>query len=362
VKYLAEFRQPELAMALARAIKNRCRRPLRLMEVCGTHTMAIFRHGIKSLLPPQLELISGPGCPVCVTPPEEVERAIRIASLPGVILASFGDMLKVPGVSTSLAGIRSQGADVRVVYSPLEALVLARDNPKQTVVLYGVGFETTAPAVAATMLAARREGLDNLRILSVHKLIPPALGALLADTELNIDGFLCPGHVSSIIGAKSYEFIGTGYRKPAVISGFEPVDILESILRLVNQHEAGEARVEIQYQRAVSPQGNLKAQQVMQQVFEVTDARWRGLGLIPASGLKIKPEWIRFDALRHWDIQLPPLAEPPGCICGQVLRGVSRPPECPLFGDGCTPEAPVGPCMVSSEGSCAAYYKYQAKQ
>jgi hydrogenase expression/formation protein HypD len=361
VKHITEFRQAALSRALVEAIKRSCHKPLRVMEVCGSHTMSIFKQGIKSLLPPQIELISGPGCPVCVTAPEEIELAIKLAAQPGVIMTSFGDMLKVPGASGSLAELSVHGADVRLVYSPMDALKLAQANPKNKVVFYGIGFETTAPTIAATIIAARREGLDNFSVLSVHKLIPPAIGTLLSDDGVQLDGFLCPGHVSVIIGAKAYEFVSSSYHKPAVIAGFEPVDILDSILRLVKQHEAGEAKVEIQYMRAVTREGNIKAQQLMQAVFETTDARWRGLGLIPASGLKIRPTWAKYDARSYWDIKIPPLSEPKGCICGQVLRGVNKPPECVLFGDSCTPESPVGPCMVSTEGSCAAYYKYQPK-
>jgi hydrogenase expression/formation protein HypD len=361
VKYIDEFRRPDVAQALVKAIHNTVHKPLRLMEVCGSHTMAIFKHGLKALLPPQMELISGPGCPVCVTTVEDIEWAIRIASQPGVILTSFGDMLKVPGASASLAEIRAQGADVRVVYSPLEALELARENRQKRVVFYGVGFETTAPAVAATVIAARGEGLSNFSLLSLHKLIPPAIAALLSDDASYIDGFLCPGHVSTIIGAEPYRFICEQYHKPAVISGFEPVDILESILRLVRQHESSQPKVEIQYRRAVSSAGNLKAQRLMQQVFKICDSRWRGLGMIPASGLRLKAEFAGFDARKLWGIQLPPLSEPKGCLCGQVLRGAVNPQQCPLFGKRCIPEKPVGPCMVSSEGTCAAYYKYQGK-
>ncbi len=359
MKYVDEFRQKDAALALAEAIKRYARRQIRIMEVCGSHTTAIFKHGLKSLLPQQVELISGPGCPVCVTAPEDIELAIRIAAEPGVILATFGDMLRVPGEAGSLAELRADGADIRVVYSPLDALDIAREQPEHRVVFYGVGFETTAPAIAATIVAAKSEGLDNFRVLSLHKLIPPAMAALLADEELNLDGFLCPGHVSVIIGAKAYEFISGRYNKLAVISGFEPVDILEAILMLIKQHEAGEARVDIQYKRAVSYEGNLKAQEIMGRVFEVADSRWRGLGVIAGSGLKIRPEWAKFDAAEYYDIELPELPEPKGCICGRVLKGVSKPPECVLFGEACTPDVPVGPCMVSSEGSCAAYYKYQ---
>lgn len=355
MKYVDEFRQKDAALDLVEAIKRHAKRPIRIMEVCGSHTTAIFRHGLKSLLPPEVELISGPGCPVCVTAPEDIELAIRIAASPGVILTTFGDMLRVPGEAGSLAELKAGGADIRTVYSPLDALGIARENLERRVVFYGVGFETTAPAIAATIAAAECEGLDNFCVISLPKLIPPALQALLSDEELNLDGFLCPGHVSVIIGARAYEFISAKYRKPAVISGFEPLDILAAILMLIKQHAADEARVEIQYKRAVAYAGNIKAQKIMGQVFEVADARWRGLGVIPDSGLKIKPEWAKFDAGGYYDIKLPELPEPEGCICGRVLRGVSQPPECPLFGDACTPEEPVGPCMVSSEGSCAAH-------
>ena len=332
---------------------------LKIMEVCGTHTMAISRHGIRQALPPWLKLISGPGCPVCVTANRDIGAFIEMALLPGVIAATFGDMLKVPGTRTGLAEARSGGADVRVVYSTLDALQIARDNPGRRVVFFGVGFETTAPTVAAALIEAQRSGLDNFLVHSVHKLVPPALAALCATPELAMDAFLCPGHVSAIIGPDAYSPVAAGYGLPCVIAGFEPVDILLSLNMIVDQLEAGNASVEVQYSRGVRPEGNPAAMELLYSVFEPCDAEWRGLGRIPMSGLMLREEFLPHDAQKMLEVDTGYSREPRGCICGQILTGRKRPPECGLFAGECHPDHPVGPCMVSSEGTCAAYFHYE---
>jgi len=364
MRFVDEFRDPALVQALVERIRQVCKGRVRLMEICGSHTVAVARSGLYTLLPAEVELISGPGCPVCVTPSGVVALVVRLAQIPGVVLASFGDMLAVPSRLGSLKEARAQGAKVQVVYSPMDALHLAAGSPKEQVVFLGVGFETTAPGVAATLLSARKQGVRNFSVLCLLKTIPPALRALLAAADVRIDGFLCPGHVSTIIGAGAYGFVAREFGRPAVIAGFEPVDILQGIWRLVEQCAAGEARVEIAYRRAVSEVGNLRAQQLIYEVFEPVDAAWRGLGWIPGSGLRLREEWGEFDALRRFgvsvardDVMQDDLLE--DCACGEVLRGVLLPPECPLFAGSCTPQTPVGPCMVSSEGSCAAYYRYR---
>jgi hydrogenase expression/formation protein HypD len=342
-----------------KALAERIRAPsLSFMEVCGTHTMAIWRHGLRSMMPEKIRLLSGPGCPVCVTSPTQIDAAIALARQPETIVATFGDMVRVPGTSSSLERERAGGADVRVVYSPLGALDLARACPGRQVVFLAVGFETTAPLVASLVLQAVAEGIRNLWVFPAHKLIPPALDALLADREVHVDGFLCPGHVSTIIGSQAYEFIPERYGKPCVIAGFEPGDILLSIKMLLQQIAEGRSRVEIEYTRCVKPEGNPKARMCADKVFMPADSEWRGLGVIPKSGLSLRLEFSSFDAQGHFGVRLNPVKEPGGCLCGAVLRGAIFPAQCPLFGKTCTPESPVGPCMVSSEGACAAFYKY----
>lgn len=358
MKYIEEFRQGAVAAEFARRMRAYAGRPVNLMEVCGTHTVSIFRHGIRSLLPPNVNMLSGPGCPVCVTANADLDKAIALAKEPGVILATFGDMLKVPGSYSSLREAKAEGADVRIVYSPLDALELARENPTKSVVFYAIGFETTAPAIACSVLEAERLGLDNYFIISVHKLVPPALRALLDSDDVRIDGFLLPGHVSTVIGSRPYEFTARDYGVPGVIAGFEPLDILQGIAMLLEQIADGKASIEIQYRRAVRPEGNTKALEYLYRLFEPCDAEWRGLGFIPQSGLRLREEYASFDAERRFEIKGPPPREHPGCRCGDVLRGVVAPPECPLFARACTPEHAVGPCMVSSEGTCAAWYRY----
>jgi hydrogenase expression/formation protein HypD len=357
VKYLDEFRDPDLARRLAEQLRAARVGPARLMEVCGTHTMAIARFGLRSALPDGVRLVSGPGCPVCVTSQGEIDRFLELGRRPEVILATFGDMLRVPGRGSSLEKERARGAEVRVLYSPLDAVRLAAANPQRKVVFFGVGFETTAPGVALAVKEARAQGRRNFFLLCAHKLIPPALRALSGD-KLRVGGFLCPGHVSTIIGSQAYDFLAIEHSIACVIAGFEPLDVLQALVMLLGQLERGEARVEVQYRRAVSSRGNTKAQALLAEVFEVSDAPWRGLGLIPASGLSLRGPYADFDAARHFDLSLEDAPEPPGCQCGRVLRGALEPEECGLFGRDCTPEHPVGPCMVSSEGACAASYKY----
>jgi hydrogenase expression/formation protein HypD len=358
VKYLNEFRNPELAKKIISSIQAESDREIRLMEVCGTHTVAIFRSGIKNILPKNISLISGPGCPVCVTSNLEIDTAIEIAKSDDVILATFGDMIRVPGSFSSLEKERANGADIRVVYSSLDALNIANQNPNRKVVLFGIGFETTSPTIAGAILSAQNEGVKNFFVLSSHKLIPPAMKMLLEAGEVKIDGFICPGHVSTIIGSKAYDFIAQEYRVPCVIAGFEPIDILQTILMLIRQIKDGKSRVEIGYKRAVRPEGNITALNILSDVFDISDARWRGLGIVPSSGLEIKDKYRQFDAKKAFVVNVESENEPKGCLCGEVLRGVKTPIECAFFANSCTPDNPIGPCMVSSEGTCSAYFKY----
>ncbi|HNX92675.1 MAG TPA: hydrogenase formation protein HypD [Syntrophomonas sp.] len=329
-----------------------------LMEVCGTHTMAIARSGIRELLPPNIKLLSGPGCPVCVTSQGDIDAVILMVQQKDHILVTFGDMMRVPGTHSSLQEERSQGADVRVAYSPLDALRVARENPNKEVVFLGIGFETTTPAIAITLEQARTEGLKNFSVFSLHKVVPPALELIFSDSDIKVDGLICPGHVSAVIGVKPYELLTEKYRKPCVITGFETLDILEGIYMLLQQLKKEEARVEIQYSRVVKPEGNPIARRTIEQIFQPVPARWRGLGIIPASGLELRKEYADMDARLKFDI--PEMEEVPikGCACGEVLAGKITPPDCTLFGRACTPLKPIGPCMVSHEGSCAAYYRY----
>ena len=331
---------------------------IKLMEVCGTHTTAIARLGLRRILPDNLELISGPGCPVCVTAQEDIDRAIEIAKLKGVIMTTFGDMLRVPGTKGSLEALKAAGRDVRVVYSCLDALRIARDNPGQKVVFMGVGFETTSPTIAATILEARKKRVKNFYILSNFKLIFPALKALAKSQKARINGFICPGHVSVITGSLPYQDIAAGFKIPCVITGFEAADIIKGIKRLMQKIKQGSYSVEIEYRRAVSRTGNLRAQRLLRLVFTPSDARWRGLGRIKKSGLKLNKEFKQFCAEQRFKVKLPAPIEPRGCICQEVLQGIKQPAQCRLFKKVCTPQSPVGPCMVSSEGACSAWYKY----
>lgn len=347
-----------LADFLTREISRLATRPVRLMEVCGTHTVAIFRAGIRQLLPPQVELVSGPGCPVCVTPNEYLDTAVAYSRDREMTIATFGDMLRVPGSSSSLAAEKAAGADIRVVYSPLESLALAAAQPRRQVIFLAVGFETTAPTAAATVLAAAEAGLDNFFVLSAHKLVPPALRALLTAGAAQVDGFILPGHVSAVIGEEPYRFLAAEFGMPAVVAGFEPVEILQAVYALMRQIAAREAGLENLYRRVVPPQGNPAALGVLDRVYAIADASWRGIGGIPGSGLAVREEFRRFDALAILPVTPEETREPHGCRCGEVLRGVTSPVSCPLFGTACTPEQPVGACMVSVEGTCAAWYKY----
>lgn len=329
-------------------------------EVCGGHTHAIFKFGLHDLLPPQVRMLHGPGCPVCVTPRAKVEMAIALARQPGIILTSFGDMLRVPGRRTSLLTERAAGADVRMVYSALDALEIARQNLDRKVIWFAIGFETTVPGNAMAVLRARRLGLRNFYLLTSQVLLPPALRAILDAPDVRVDAFIGPGHVSTIIGTEPYRFVAEEYGRPVVIGGFEPLDLLQTILMIVRQVAGGRASVEIQYRRAVPPQGNPVALRAMEQVFEPATQEWRGLGVLPLSGLRLREEFADMVAERAFPEFLPAhLPDPKACECGAILRGVKTPLECPVFGTTCTPENPLGACMVSPEGACAAYYRYR---
>jgi hydrogenase expression/formation protein HypD len=358
VKYITEFRNSELAQGLIADIRRKSKRKVRFMEFCGGHTVAIFKYGIRQALPPTIDLVSGPGCPVCVTATADIDKAIALAVIPGVIITSFGDMLRVPGSRSSLQQARAAGADIRIVYSTLDALKIAQDNPNKTVVFIGVGFETTAPTIAASVLQAHEQRIQNYRILSLHKQCPPVIKTILDAGEVKLDGLICPGHVTAVTGSSAWEFVAHNYGIPCVVAGFEPTDILQCVDMLVNQVENHQSKVEIAYKRGVTPEGNLQAQKIMQQVFEPCPANWRGMGEVPESGLKLRTEFAGFDAELTFDIKLEPAIEPKGCICGEILRGVKTPTDCRLFRKVCNPENPVGPCMVSSEGSCSAYFQY----
>jgi hydrogenase expression/formation protein HypD len=333
-------------------------KPVRLMEVCGTHTVAIFKHGIRDIIPKEISLLSGPGCPVCVTAIKDVDVAIAISKMNGNILSTFGDMMRVPGSKQSFFHAQAEGANIRIVYSPMDALKLAQENRDRKVIFFATGFETTSPSIAATLYEAEKTGAQNFYIYSTHKLVPPALKALLDSGEVRIDGLILPGHVCTITGCSPYEFLASDYRVPSVITGFDAEDILQGIMMLLEQIASNRPAVEIQYKRAVTMEGNQKAVSLINEYFQPCDANWRGIGVIPQSGLKLKNKYGRWDATKQFDINVPEAQEPKACQCGLVLKGIKIPTDCPLFGRTCTPERPVGACMVSSEGSCAAYYKY----
>lgn len=356
-KHIDEYRAPELAQSLLSRIREESKQPVRLMEVCGTHTMSIMRNGIRNLLPENITLLSGPGCPVCVTAMEEIDAFIAMAGIPDIILTTFGDLMRVPGSYSTLSREKMDGKDIRVVYSPVDALEIAKENPHKTVVFPGVGFETTAPATAATLFHALETGISNFRLYSAHKRVVPALFALTEEKDHCIDGFLLPGHVSVIIGVNGYATFFEKRKIPCAVAGFEPADILAGILALVSQTEKEEPKLENTYQRAVAPLGNPRAGEILEKVYKPKDALWRGLGTIPKSGLAIREEFADMDAA-HMDFQVPESRPPRGCICGTILKGRALPGECPLYGKTCTPVHPVGPCMVSSEGVCAAWMKY----
>jgi hydrogenase expression/formation protein HypD len=360
MRFIDEFRDSELAKRVVREIERIAEgRRFRIMEICGGHTHTIYRYGLHDVLPANIELVHGPGCPVCVLPMGKVDDAIAIAKHEGVILATFGDMMRVPGSEGSLIDAQADGADVRMVYSPLDALKLAHQNPDRKVVFFAIGFETTAPSTAVTLLHAKRLGVRNFFVFCNHVLVVPAIKALLDSPETRLDGFIGPGHVTTVIGSKAWEFIPKDYGKGIVISGFEPLDMLQAIYMLVRQLIEGKPRVDVQYTRAVRPDGNTKAKEVMAQVFELRETfEWRGLGWIEKSALKLKPEFAEFDAELHFNLPRRQVADPKVCQCGEVLRGAILPWECKVFGTACTPEHPIGACMVSSEGACAAVYQY----
>jgi hydrogenase expression/formation protein HypD len=359
MKYVDDYRAPERAHHLASQLAEAATQPWTIMEVCGGQTHAIVRFGIDRLLPPGLRLVHGPGCPVCVTPMEVIDRAIALARRPDVILCSFGDMLRVPGTDGSLSGARAEGADVRVMFSPLDALAIAADHPDRQVVLLAVGFETTAPAHALTVKRAAMEGLDNLSLLVAHVLVPPALEAICSHPDNEVQGFLAAGHVCTVMGTEAYGPVAEQHKVPIVVTGFEPVDILEGLLLCVRQLERGEHRVETAYRRSVRDDGNPSAQGLIEEVFTVSDRRWRGLGDLPRSGLRLRPPYDRFDAeVRFGAVELGEDAVGE-CIAGEVLLGHKRPTDCPAFGTRCHPGAPLGAPMVSSEGACAAYFRYR---
>ncbi len=358
MKHAAEYRDPAAARPLLDYIRRRSTKPTRLMEFCGGHTAAIFKAGLRQLLPDTIEMLSGPGCPVCVTASADLDKAIALGELPGVIVASFGDMIRVPGSRASLQQARSEGADVRVVYSAQDAVGIARDNPDKEVVFIGIGFETTAPTIAASVLQAEKQGISNYSVLSLHKTAPPIMKAILDLGEVNLNGIICPGHVSAVIGTLPYEFLARDYGIACAVSGFEPVDLLLAVARLVDQVESNEPKVENAYPRGVKAEGNPAALRLMDNVFEPGTANWRGIGAVPGSGLMFRDAYKRFDAEERFEIDPGPTIEPKGCLCGTILRGVTTPLECTLFRTVCTPENPVGPCMVSAEGACATYYEY----
>jgi hydrogenase expression/formation protein HypD len=358
LKYITEFRNNKLAEGLISNINNNSKHKVRFMEFCGGHTVSIFKYGIRQILPKTIEMVSGPGCPVCVTATADIDKAIAFARIPDVIITTFGDMLRVPGSRSSLQQTRADGADIRIVYSTLDALQIAGENPDKVVVFVGVGFETTAPTIAASILQASEQGIKNYRVLSLHKLCPPVIKEILVAGEVKLTGLICPGHVSAITGSNAWEFIARDYKIPCVVSGFEPLDILQCVDMLVSQVEKGESKVETAYKRGVTPNGNLQAQKIMAQVFAPCPAKWRGMGELKDSGLKLKEEFAHYDAEVEFNIKLERAIEPKGCLCGEILRGVKTPADCKLFRKTCTPENPVGPCMVSSEGSCSAYYLY----
>lgn len=359
MKYLDEYRDGELARQLAREIHRVTTQPWNLMEVCGGQTHAIVKFGIDELLPKEITLIHGPGCPVCVTPLDMIDKALEIAARPEVVFTSFGDMLRVPGSTTDLLSVKAKGGDVRMVYSPLDAVKLAEQNPAKEVVFFGVGFETTAPATAMAVFHAARKGLKNFSMLISHVLVPPAIEALMSSPDCRVQAFLAAGHVCAIMGYEEYPPLAARYRVPIVVTGFEPLDILQGILMCVQQLESGRAEVENQYARAVRREGNQPAQQLVREVFRVVPRKWRGVGEIPASGLGLSAAYAAFDAELRFGLADRRVDEPADCLSGRVLQGHIKPHECPAFASRCTPEHPLGATMVSSEGACAAYYRYR---
>ncbi len=370
MKYIDEFRDPEKARTLIQEIRALVKRidvsddcPLQLMEVCGGHTHSIFKYGIEKMLPEELELIHGPGCPVCVLPMGRVDDCIALAEREQVILTTFGDAMRVPGSLKTLLEAKAQGADIRMVYSPMDALQIARDTPEKEVIFFALGFETTMPSTALTVLQAEKDGIDNFSLFCNHITIIPTIKAILDSPDLRLDGFIGPGHVSMVIGTSPYDFIASRYKKPIVIAGFEPLDILQSVWMVLKQIAEGRCDVENQYQRIVPQKGNQQALEAVAQVFELREYfEWRGLGSIDYSGVRVRAEYARFDAERKYSVPNIKIADPKACQCGEVLKGVIKPWECKVFGTACTPETPLGALMVSSEGACAAYSTYRAHE
>ncbi len=358
MKYISEYRDADLVAQYLEEIRHTVTRPWTIMEVCGGQTHSLVKNGILNLLPPEVQMVHGPGCPVCVTPLNLIDKAVYLAEEKGVILCSYGDMIRVPGSKRSLLESKARGADVRILYSPLEAVKIAQENPDREVVFFAVGFETTAPANALSVIHAQRAGVPNYSILASHVLVPPAIEAVMNDPDSNIQGFLAAGHVCAIMGIDEYYPLVDRYKIPIVVTGFEPVDLVQGILMTVRQLEKGEHQLENQYSRVVKPEGNPEAQKVIQRIFTIADREWRGIGVIPMSGYEVRPEYVAYDANIKFKVNIEKAAESKECIAGLVLKGIKKPQECPQFGRGCTPQMPLGAPMVSSEGACAAYYHF----
>lgn len=357
MKYIDEYRNKDVVLELAAKIKEASTKPVSFMEVCGGHTMSVQKFGLPYLLPDTVKLLSGPGCPVCVSSRRFIDHVVALSRMPDTIITTFGDLIRVPGSSSSLDREKAAGADVRIVYSILEAILIAGKNPGKKIIFPGIGFETTTPGSAAGILKAHRDGLANFFFVSSHKIMPPAMGALI-DEGVRLDGYIGPGHVSAITGSEMYREIAEKYKLGVVIAGFEPVDLLQAIFMLVKQVEQNDQKVEIAYKRVVKPEGNPKAREMVDEVFELRDDWWRGLGVLQNSGQGLRPKYAHLDAEKVFDVEIEETREPKGCLCGEILKGLKSPKDCKLFGKGCTPQDPVGACMVSSEGACHAYYRY----
>lgn len=357
MRFIDEYRDKDLVLKLSEEIRKSSTKPISLMEVCGGHTMSIQRFGLPSLLPETIRLLSGPGCPVCVSSRKFLDQAIAYSRLPNIIITTYGDLIRVPGSTSTLDQEKARGADIRIVYSVIDSLEIARKNPDKKIVFLGIGFETTSPASATAVLGAYRQKTNNFYLFSSHKIMPPAMAALV-DEGVKINGYIAPGHVSAITGVSIYKDIAEKYHLGCVIAGFEPVDLMEAIFMLVRQFEDNKPKVEIQYRRAVRPEGNIRAREMLDEVFELRDDWWRGLGILPASGLAIREKYSSFDAEKMLNVEVEPTREDKGCICGEILKGLKNPKECKLFAKSCTPQNPAGPCMVSNEGTCHAYYRY----
>lgn len=362
MKYVDEFRNEEYVKALVKSLHSYEKKPFTLMEVCGTHTMAIFKYGIREILPENIRLISGPGCPVCVTPQSYIDAALELSKHDNVIITTFGDMMRVPGKSSSLLKRKAEGGDIRIVYSALDALNIAKENSGKKVIFLSVGFETTTPITAIAAMEAMKEGIDNVFFLLSHRIIPPAMELLVKDKDINIDGFLLPGHVSAIIGEKPYEFLSKEYNIPGVITGFEPSDILQGITSLLSMILNKDFKILNEYKRVVKSNGNVKASEYLKEVFTLSEGRWRGIGNIENSSYIFKKKYEAFDAVKHFNIDYVEYDGSPGCRCGEILKGKISPLQCPLYKKVCSPENPIGSCMVSSEGTCSAYYRYHSQE